>query len=743
MRNKIIIFVFFTLVSLSLLAPLWVFKDLLFPYVTSKAFYFRILIELALPFYVFLLITRPNLRPNLKQPLNVALLAFLAINVITTFTGINVQRSFWGNFERMGGTYYLMHLVMLYFYVMLIGQLEGKWLKRFLQLFLIVTSFVALNGVFGKLGWGTVVPDPSLPDRISSTLGNPIYVGSYLMIPLFVALFLGFEEEKWGWKIWYGLVALLQLVGIFLSGTRGALVGLLAGMFLGAVVYIFLMPQKRIRAYGLALVGIVAVISIATFFYSNRLPQGSVIRRLFTLEDSNTKARIIQWGVALRGYKDFPLLGVGPENYYYIGNKYFNPAIYQYDRSWFDKPHNYILEILVTNGPAGLLAYLAMLVFGLWALFKAYKGGFFNLASLAALFAALIAYQIQNLTVFDTIPASLTFYSLLGFMGYLWHAASQENETKDEKAKKPQPGNANLPFAWTAAAVALAVAGYAVFVTNVVPAQACKAVNYGYAYGSVDAQKASDYFDQALSNPFNFDPTETANKFGIFVAQFAQSAKTDQEKQLAKNELAKSISYSNEVLAQNGTYAATWESLATDYMINGYLFGSGYDARAEDAVNKALELAPKRPEAQQQLVQLRLLQNRLSDAEVILNKLIAEFPADVDAKQQLAVVLHTEGNDSQAAPLLEQAIAQGYAPKSYAEIKWLASYYDSTKQYKKEVALLESVAAADASNIDLAVALVNAYYKNGQVGIAKQLYDKVVSFDSSRTKDMPEFAPNK
>src|ERR1051326_3969013 len=330
--KKSILVIFTGLVILSLLAPLWVFKDLLFPYVTSKAFYFRILIELALPFYVYLVISSPQLRPKLKQPLNLLLLIFLAINIITTFTGINAERSFWGNFERMGGTYYLIHLVLLYFYVLLIGQLECKWLTRFLQLFLVASTFVALNGLFGKLGWGTVVPDPSLPDRVSSTLGNPIYVGSYLIIPLFISLFLAFEEESIGWRIIYYLVALLNLAGIFLSGTRGALVGLIAGIFVAAVVYLAKTTHKKLKIYGFGVVAVFVIAAGLLFVYSNHLPQGSLIRRLFHLQDSNTEARIIQWGVALKGYKDFPILGVGPENYYYIGNKYFNPAIYQYDR---------------------------------------------------------------------------------------------------------------------------------------------------------------------------------------------------------------------------------------------------------------------------------------------------------------------------------------------------------------------------------------------------------------------------
>src|ERR1700687_5825090 len=102
--------IFFVLACLSVSAALWVFKDLLFPYVTSKAFFFRIAIELALPFYLFLLAAEPNLRPRLKNPLSILALAFLVINIASSFTGVSTVRSLFGNFERMGGAYYLGHL---------------------------------------------------------------------------------------------------------------------------------------------------------------------------------------------------------------------------------------------------------------------------------------------------------------------------------------------------------------------------------------------------------------------------------------------------------------------------------------------------------------------------------------------------------------------------------------------------------------------------------------------------------
>src|ERR1035437_4098679 len=116
--------IFFILVSLALLSPLWVFKDLLFPFITSKAFAFRIFIELALPCYVYLLVRRRDYRPSWKNPLVLAMLGFLLFSFIASFAGVNQNRSLWGNFERMGGAYYVAHLTLLAMYVMMLGQIE-------------------------------------------------------------------------------------------------------------------------------------------------------------------------------------------------------------------------------------------------------------------------------------------------------------------------------------------------------------------------------------------------------------------------------------------------------------------------------------------------------------------------------------------------------------------------------------------------------------------------------------------
>jgi hypothetical protein len=117
MVGKTALLVFRFGLFLVLLAPFLVSKQLLFPFVTTKSFVFRIVVELLLPVYAYLVCVRKDLRPSFKNPLTLVVVGFLIFNFISAIFGVNVIRSLWGNFERMGGTFYLLHLTLLYFYV--------------------------------------------------------------------------------------------------------------------------------------------------------------------------------------------------------------------------------------------------------------------------------------------------------------------------------------------------------------------------------------------------------------------------------------------------------------------------------------------------------------------------------------------------------------------------------------------------------------------------------------------------
>ncbi|MBZ9577519.1 hypothetical protein KJA13_00565, partial [Patescibacteria group bacterium] len=122
--------------------PFIVAKNLFFPFVSGKAYLFRLLILLCFLFWVALIIKQPRYRPNFKNLLVISTLLFLAGLIITGFLGVGVSRSFFSNFERADGVIQFGFWVL--YFLMLISVLKSKkdW-QMFLATFLIVAFIIS------------------------------------------------------------------------------------------------------------------------------------------------------------------------------------------------------------------------------------------------------------------------------------------------------------------------------------------------------------------------------------------------------------------------------------------------------------------------------------------------------------------------------------------------------------------------------------------------------------------------
>src|SRR5579872_1890340 len=141
---KIPSWIFFILVSAVLASSIVMSERLTFPFITGRTFYLRAIIELTLPLYCYLLIANKSLRPNLKNPLSLAVLGFLLANILAAIFGANFGRSIWGNFERMSGVWQQLHMTLFYFYLLLLVQLGGNFFRWFLQTVVWVAAAASL-----------------------------------------------------------------------------------------------------------------------------------------------------------------------------------------------------------------------------------------------------------------------------------------------------------------------------------------------------------------------------------------------------------------------------------------------------------------------------------------------------------------------------------------------------------------------------------------------------------------------
>ncbi len=714
------IFCFF--VILTLLTPFWVFRDLLFPYITSKAYYLRILVEISLPFYLYLVSSVKEYRPNFKNPLTISVVAFLVFNVISAVIGVNPLKSFWGNFERMGGVVYIAHLSLLYFYVLLLGQIGQQYIRRFIVSVILISGAVAMDGLIIKLTHNHfLMTDPSYP-RISGTFGNPIFIASFLIIPMLLTIYYLLGEEKLWLKIFYGAIVILELYVILLSETRGAIVGLVIGLFISSIAFVAFNKVKKVRRWGGLGVLLFCILVGLAFTQHTKFQQGSMLYRVFNLKDTNTSARLVQWKVALKGFKDKPILGVGAENYYFISNKYYNPEIFKYDPSWFDKPHNYWIEVLVTNGVLGFAAYVLMSAAFVWILWRAYRTGLLTLLESCLLLTGFLAYGFQNLFVFDTIPASMMFFVILGFGGFLWHE-SRELPAEKKKNQNKLP----MTFIVTVTGLSAVFMVYTIYVLNVTGLHVSKAVNYGYAYSSVNPDASLSYFKKSIDSPYDFDPIQTASKYSESVVNWVNNPQGKTES-FVDQSLESAITAEQKAISRVPNDPTAWQQLANLYLAKSILNKTTVSSKAWEAAQTAMDLAPKRPEPEFLAARIKIAQNDITGAQKLLEGIVMNIPENNDAKIQLALLYNYTNQVDKAIKLGEEVLSSPtFHPNNVAQIDWMGPIY--VKQNNLEAAaniyLLETKIDPNSANAYWNLAQI--YVKLGKINDAKVILGNLIA----------------
>ena len=172
-------------IFLVLIMPLIVSGDTFFPFIVGKALYSRSVIEITAAIWLVLALNNPQYRPT-KSTILVALIAYLAVSLAASFTGVSIQRSLWSTYERMQGVVDLAHWVLFSIVVTSTLRTPKDW-KNLLNFNLFISLIVALMGV--SVEFGGQVPFYGFlndPSRMSLTLGNPTYLGAYMLVNILI-----------------------------------------------------------------------------------------------------------------------------------------------------------------------------------------------------------------------------------------------------------------------------------------------------------------------------------------------------------------------------------------------------------------------------------------------------------------------------------------------------------------------------------------------------------------------------
>ncbi|MDB4992182.1 MAG: hypothetical protein JWL75_427 [Parcubacteria group bacterium] len=397
---------------------LYVANSMYFPFITGKNFGFRILVEIAFAGYLVLIACDKRYRPRFSWTL-VWYKALAIWMILANILAVNPHKGFWSNYERMDGWVTLAHLVILLVVMSAVLSAENLWRKWWLA-FIAGNALVCVYGLAQMLGLAAIHQGST---RIDASIGNAEYFAGYLLFAIAVTLWQALETRAKN-QLWlrYSLfvLAAVQFVLLFETGTRGTLIGLVAGAAFGSVLWMLEAGKQGRKVAGSVLV--ILIVIVGGLFAVKDLPsvrQNENINRLtsvFSLKEA-LGPRITIWHMAVEGIKEKPLTGWGQEGYNYVFNKYYEPSLYSQEQ-WFDRAHNTFLDWAVAGGIPALVLFLLALISAAVALYRAPISRFERIF----LLSALVAYVIQGLVVFDNL---LTYLPLVAILGMAHMASSR------------------------------------------------------------------------------------------------------------------------------------------------------------------------------------------------------------------------------------------------------------------------------------------------------------------------------
>ena len=685
--DNILKYILFTAIFLIPFIPFVVYGNLFFPFITGKAFVFRILVELAFAIWLILAIRNSEYRPRVSLVLTLSTI-FVAIIGLADFFGENPIKSIWSNFERMEGWVTLIHL---WAYLVVVGssfKTKKIW-GNFLNTSLLASAILSFYGIFQLLGFFEVHQGAS---RLDATLGNSAYFAVYLLVHIFLALFLLAKRKVWNSLSYvYGALILLETFILYHTATRGAILGLIIGLGVTAlIVALFEKNQPKLKKIAIGfLVGIVLLVGGFVSIKNTGFVQNSPVLKRFadiSLQEATTKSRFVIWDMAFEGFKEKPILGWGQENFNYIFNKYYNPEIYAQEQ-WFDRTHNVFFDWLIAGGILGLLGYLSLFFAVIYLLVKD-KDVNFSVTEKAILIGMLAGYFVHNFFVFDNLISYVLFFSILGYIHSLNSGKlilNFEKETNDNSFIIVAPVIIVLFFA-------------SVYLIN--------SKGYLTANHLLEALKPHgdirvnlEEYQKALSYN-SYGNQEVREQLAQFATRVAEADTTTEVKQtvadFAFSEMAKEIERD--------------PNNARSEVISGSMLSSfgAYDM-ATPHFERANELSPNKPTLLIMLGNVLELQGKVVEAREVYKKSYELNKENKDAAAYYASNLIRLGETEMA----EEVLIEAFGTTLVDHPRLIQVYYEK-KQLLKVVEILKASLEKNPNNFQSRLSLAAAYVELGQ-----------------------------
>lgn len=365
----------------------------------------------------------------LRSPHVLLILLYVATLATSTAFGVAPRLALFGSFEnQMGLLTRVCFLICCLSLVIIIGESRARlqqtlWAVTITGLVVATYGFAQFFGrdPFMSANLYTFASAAGRVVRVISTLGHADYLGNFLLYTTPVSAALALARQ--GRARLLALVAtLLSTLVIVFSGTRGAIVGLAVGALAlalaagrrreGPAIWRDRRAVRRATVAALIVIGALGLIAV------NPASRQIIVRaRAAIAEGASGAGRTLLWRDTLAMLPAYGLTGCGPEGFRLAFLPYKSLELAQLaPQTNNESPHDAYLDVAVSNGVAGAIFYVAVLISAFWRLAIAARRAADREMKItcAGLIAALAAVAAHNIFIFDQIPTGLYFFAFAG-----------------------------------------------------------------------------------------------------------------------------------------------------------------------------------------------------------------------------------------------------------------------------------------------------------------------------------------
>lgn len=316
--------------------------------------------------------------------LDIPLLIFLGFQTLSTLTSIDFRTSLLGYYSRYhGGLMSSISYVLLYW--AFVSNMDRKKTIKAIRVLVASAFLVSVYGVLEHFGIDKDIWVQDVQNRVFSTLGQPNWLAAWLvaLIPITWAFALESRKKSKLFWLWIFLSSFFFLTLLY-TKSRSGLIGFIIAdaIFWVGAVWISFKNQKLLKKSVVKTL-VICNLSFVILALAIGTPWTPNIQKLFTKQatpitdhqpptsnvpaielggTASSEIRKIVWQGAVDIWKNYPILGTGPETF---GFAYYNfrPVEHNLVSEWdflYNKAHNEYLNIAATTGTAGLIAYLTL-----------------------------------------------------------------------------------------------------------------------------------------------------------------------------------------------------------------------------------------------------------------------------------------------------------------------------------------------------------------------------------------------